>query len=997
MNKHIHRVIFNAARGLWMAVEETATGAGKGRSTGVARRGPAARASWAFVDMLSMRHVAFAALCALGMQAVPVDAQVVAAPGGAGSRPLVGVTANGLPIVQIATPNAAGVSNNGFTQYNVGTKGLILNNSQGNVLTQQAGYVTGNPNLVAGTARVIVNQVVGGNPSQLLGYTEVAGQKAEVVIANPAGIYCNGCGFINTSRGILTTGTPSFGGTGSLDAFHVTGGQIQVGPAGLDGSNVDQVDLIARSVAINGKVWAARSLNVVAGNNDVRHDDLAAQSLGADGNAPGVAIDVSQLGGMYAGKIRLVGTEAGVGVNSAGSIAAQGGDVVVNSQGRVTLAGTTSASGNVAITAAGDVANGGTVYAQQAVTVASQGQIGNSGTIAALGNTTLAAASVVSGGTLGAGVDAGGNLTGSGSLTVTAAGAVSTTGHQSTGGDLVLTGSSLALGGATTSVAGNATLTANGAAGDGGNLVNAGATLRVGGALTADAAGTFSNDRGALSTAQLSVNAGALSNRGGTLTQTGAAGTSLVAAGSFDNGGGAITTNAQSLTVRAGKLANVDGRIEQAGNGTLSLSTGALDNTRGRLATNGSGTLAVAELGNASGSITVAGALGVASRDGLDNSAGRIEAGGALNVSAVNLQNAAGRIVADNAAGLTLSASGSLANAAGTTAQGEAGGMIGSNGDATVHAGRMTNSGTVTAANHLALNVDGLLDNSGGALSAATLAAQAASLRNANGVIGATDVSIAAPQFDNSSGRITANTLGLAATTFVNEHGAVVQMGAGTTHLDVAGALDNANGGLIQADSTDLTLAPASLDNDGGAIRHAGAGTLAIDAGSGQGAVSNAGGTIVSNGTTQLAGASLDNTGGTIGAQAGLGVTTAGTLDDTRGTLVSNADLSLQAGGALTNTGGSIKAGQNLTAHAAGHFDNGGGKLGAHTLTATAASFANAGGSLAADTLSLAAQRLDNGGGAITANHLGSRRPSSSTSTAPSRSSARATWMRAFT
>lgn len=43
----------------------------------------------------------------------------------------------------------------------------------------------GNPNLGAGSARVIVNQVVGGNASQLLGYTEVAGQRAEVVIANP--------------------------------------------------------------------------------------------------------------------------------------------------------------------------------------------------------------------------------------------------------------------------------------------------------------------------------------------------------------------------------------------------------------------------------------------------------------------------------------------------------------------------------------------------------------------------------------------------------------------------------------------------------------------------------------------------------------------------------------------------------------------------------------------------------------------------------------------
>jgi filamentous hemagglutinin len=218
MNKNIYRVVFNAARGLWTVVQETATGFGKGKSVGALSGVSLAATRLAVVDLLSMRAAAFAALCLLGMQPVLVDAQVVAAPS-SGAKPIVGTTANGLPIVQITSPNGAGVSNNNFTQYNVGPSGLILNNSAGNVQTQLAGYVTGNPYLGAGSAKVIVNQVVGGNPSQLLGYTEVAGPQAEVVIANPAGLYCSGCGFINTSRGILTTGTPVFGGTGSLDAF----------------------------------------------------------------------------------------------------------------------------------------------------------------------------------------------------------------------------------------------------------------------------------------------------------------------------------------------------------------------------------------------------------------------------------------------------------------------------------------------------------------------------------------------------------------------------------------------------------------------------------------------------------------------------------------------------------------------------------------------------------------------------------------------------------
>ncbi|WEY39738.1 hemagglutinin repeat-containing protein [Paraburkholderia sp. SUR17] len=923
------------------------------------------------------------------MQPLVVDAQVVAAPGAAGTKTAVGVSANGLPVVQIATPNGAGVSNNTYTQYNVGSSGLVLNNSANNVLTQQAGYVAGNPNLASGSARVIVNQVVGGNASQLLGYTEVAGQRAEVVIANPAGIYCNGCGFINTSRGILTTGTPVFGGTGSLDAFHVTGGQIQVGAAGLNGSNVDQVDLIARSVAINGKVWAGQSLNVVAGNNDVRHDDLSAQWLGSDGNSPGVAIDVAQLGGMYAGKIRLVGTEAGVGVNSAGTIASQSGDVQLNSQGKVTLSGTTSASGNVAITAADDVSNSGSVYATGDATLNSQGQITNSGTVAALGNTTVTAASVNSGGALGAGVDASGNVTGAGSLTVTGTGAVTATGRQMSGGNLTLSGSSLNMAGAQTLTRGNAALIATGAGGDTGNIVHAGGSLQVGGSLTANAAGTFSNDQGQTGAAQLGVTAGAISNRGGTLSQTGAADTTLVASGALDNTGGTITTNAQNATLRSGSFTNANGQISQAGNGTLNIQTGSLDNSRGSIATNGRATVSAASLGNSAGSITSAQSLNIASNGDIDNTAGRLEASGAVDVSAANVQNAGGRIVSQNGDGLTLTASGQITNASGTTAQGATGGVIGGNGNATIRAASLTNSGTVTAAQTLGVTTSGALDNSGGTLNGATLSASAASLKNAGGAISGNTVSLSAPQFDNSSGQITANQLNLSATHFANAHGVLTQLGTGAMGFDVSGALDNSNGGVIQTNSTDLTLAPATLDNNGGTITHAGTGTLTIDAASGAGGVTNVGGTVTTNGRAALSAGSIDNTRGTISAQTGLAAAVAGALDNTHGQIVSNTDMSLVSGGALTNASGtiaatgdgsvqaasvtnsgSITAGGTLSTTATNTLDNSGGTLSAQTVTARAASFRNASGVVSGNTLSFVVPQLDNSGGRITANQL---------------------------
>ena len=69
-----------------------------------------------------------------------------------------------------------------------------------------AGWVQGNPNLARGEAKVILNEVNSANPSRLKGYVEVAGKKADVVIANPSGIQCDGCGVINAGRATFTTG-----------------------------------------------------------------------------------------------------------------------------------------------------------------------------------------------------------------------------------------------------------------------------------------------------------------------------------------------------------------------------------------------------------------------------------------------------------------------------------------------------------------------------------------------------------------------------------------------------------------------------------------------------------------------------------------------------------------------------------------------------------------------------------------------------------------------
>jgi len=300
-------------------------------------------------------------------------ADIIADPNApANQRPIINETANGLPLVNIQTPSGAGVSRNAYRQFDVKSQGAILNNSNNNSQTQLGGWVQGNPYLAGSTAKVILNEVNSHNPSLLNGHIEVAGSRAQVVIANPAGISCDGCGFINANRATLTTGKPIMN-NGNLLGYRVGGGNINFLGDGLDTSQTNFTNVIAHAVSVNAGIWA-NSLNITTGTNKVSVDSNGNQTNvssivpDADIATPAFAIDVAALGGMYAGKIHMVGTETGLAVRNASEIGASVGAVSITADGMLQNTGTISAKNNIQLDVTG-LESDGSVTAEDDITI----------------------------------------------------------------------------------------------------------------------------------------------------------------------------------------------------------------------------------------------------------------------------------------------------------------------------------------------------------------------------------------------------------------------------------------------------------------------------------------------------------------------------------------------------------------------------------------------------------------------------------------------------
>nr|WP_231740083.1 DUF637 domain-containing protein [Pseudomonas composti] len=345
---------------------------------------------------------------------------------------------------------------------------------------------------------------------------------------------------------------------------------------------------------------------------------LAATAKADDGSDKHMlAIDSSALGGMYAGAIRLVGTEQGVGVKLAGDMAASAGDIQIDANGKLSL-NRVAASGDVALKASTIDLNADTYAGRNATIEAQQVEVRES--LAAGQRLAVQADQLNNAGIIEAGVAANGSVSSAGHLQldggkVRNAGQMTSHGSMATdlqtldnqGGKIATAGSAtlkaeqldnregeiLAQGNLTldaerldnragSALAGQA-LTIEGEAVD-----NAAGTLAAGGSIQAEVSERLDNTAGLIEAGgQVSLQAGALDNRSGQLRALGGAGESRLAVDEqLNNQAGQIEIGSASLAVESGNLINQDGLIRHVGAQKLDMSLEQLGQAGGRIQTN---------------------------------------------------------------------------------------------------------------------------------------------------------------------------------------------------------------------------------------------------------------------------------------------------------------------------------------------------------------------------------------------------------------------------
>ncbi|WP_249418661.1 hemagglutinin repeat-containing protein [Enterobacter cloacae] len=861
--------------------------------------------------------------------------------------------ANGVPVVNIATPNQSGISHNKYNDYNVGKEGLILNNATGQLnQTQLGGLIQNNPNLKAGQeAKGIINEVTGANRSNLQGYTEVAGKAANVIVANPYGITCNGCGFINTPNVTLTTGKPVLDASGKLQFLDVTQGAVTIEGAGLNGSQSDAVSIISRATEINAQLHA-KDLRVVAGANRVAADG-SVSALKGEGTAPKVAVDTGALGGMYANRIRLVSSETGVGVNL-GNLNARQGDIALSSAGKVVLKDTL-ASGSTTVNAAdvtlrGDHKAGGnvTVSGQTALTldqahVAADNNLQlttrgtltqNGGAFTAANDATLAATTLIQ--SADARASAGRHLAVNAQKNAALNGSV-VAGQQLSvkGGELVQQGSlsaaEIALNAqtltqesrSTTNASGNIALTTSGHSQLKGSTA-AGHSLAV-------SAGSLANNGTLAAVADARINTGKFSNTGTVQ------GNSLTVSGTDITSSGTLKS-ASTLDIRV-RNATLSGETGAKGKTTVTAS-GNLNNS-GALISDDTLTLSAAQIVNSG---TLSGVRGVTtSAETFTASAKSVT----HSDGDVALNNTDTTLAGETSAGGTVTVQGRSLNTTATAqTQGNSVGVAVQNANL---------EGTQAAKGNLTLKADSSLNHTGKS-SASGFKVETGHLSN-GGTLTASSLAIDSPEVINGGLIHAGQTLSLVSRLLDNRSSGVLYSPAALS-LSLS-ELNNA--GIITSDAA-LSLSGSNLTNSG---ELSGA-SLAIDY---ETLKNSAEGMLLAHGANRITAQSVSSAGSMVGNTLTLNADRL----ESAGLLQGDSALSLTAGilnlltGSRTLTGGELGlSGTTLTTA---------GQLQGQDVSISAFDWNNRGSSLAtgsldvttAGTLSNTGELMSQGNGTLNA------------------------------
>lgn len=798
---------------------------------------------------------------------------------------------NGVTVIDINSANANGISHNIYDRFNVDKNGLIFNNSQGAVTTTLAGDIAGNSNLATGAAKVILNEVTSKNQSALQGWMEVAGEKAHLIIANPNGISCQGCGFINAEKVTVTTGKPDMQ-NGMLQGYSVNGGLIT-----LNGmTSTSPTEILARSVMVNG-VTQAEALSVVAGNNYIDFNGDITGTLKAQGSRQTYGIDVAAIGGMYANKISLISNEKGVGVRNSGMIASTT-DISIDSSGQL-------------------VNNHGQIKSAQLASIK---------TLGSLDNTT-------------------GKINSGGDLYIDSAGS---TINNNLAGEIAAQNDLFIDSGLLNNV--NGALSAGNTLGINTHkqsLINSGkgASSGIQAAIVALQTGVMDNKNGVIKGHYVGIDAVSLNNRAGVIEASGDA--EITSSANIENDYGLIRATAGHVYI--------DAATSTLNNGNTRTADTTSQSSQGIIAGEGGIQIKSGTINNRTGQIAAKGDIAFISSAGIDNFQGKFNSGKQIYIKADSLLNGQAGISSKdtihielakdftNSIGIIYSDAGDIELQA-RLLNNKGGLLTGQN--VTINAkSAVDNSNALLVANkNLVINVAGQVDNrngnnfgrdyghylampnqQGGMVGRESVTINATSVNNENSQIvaefGTLNIT-AKDKINNARSQIIANTGDsiLKAQTINNDYGIISSEGglsidAGSlSNLSAGSITDNSASGIISA-RQNLLISTDSTFTNYGWINSDGNTTLNI-------------GGVFSNRNTLNAGQNLGVTASNyisnykdMAAGAELILTTASNLNNSAWANISGAKVVIDVKNEIANRG-TIVSDQQLTVNSGGNIYN---------------------------------------------------------------------------